>query len=184
MKNAVKSLLDAKTKMSFISNNDLILRQQYINDLADKLEVEKTRFDLDQIYTSAYLGAKYIKTTYPETKKVRVVGMDSIVREIEALDIQTIGGQTVDPTFKDKVIMIDSFNKYEIDPEVSIVLVGLDQNFSYTNLCLASLYIQTAKCRFICTNMEPWININGKKYPGAGSIAEGLQLTLNNEQGS
>ena len=79
MKNAVKGLLDAKTELSFISNNDLVLRQQYIDDLAKKIGVDKTRFDVDQIYTSAYLGAKYIKSTYPDTKKVRVVGMDSIV---------------------------------------------------------------------------------------------------------
>ena len=32
--------------------------------------------------------------------------------------------------------------------------------------------------------MEPWININALKYPGAGSIAEGIQTSLNNEQGS
>ena len=128
-------------KLSFVSNNDLVLRQQYAEQLTEKLGVGKDEITQDQVYTSAYLGAKYISEKYPQTKKVRVVGMDSIVGELEAQGIKAIGGETIDPTFRDSQIMIDPFNKYEIDPEVSAVLVGLDQNFSYTNLCLASLYI-------------------------------------------
>ena len=48
--------------------------------------------------------------------------------------------------------MIDSFNKYIMDPEVKAVLVGLDQNFTYTSLALPSLYINNEKCKVICTN--------------------------------
>ena len=81
--------------------------------------------------------------------------------------------------------MIDSFNKYVIDPEVKAVLVGLDSNFTYTSLALASLYINNGKCKFICTNEQKQITLgNGMKYPGAGSIVEGIQITLNNEEGS
>lgn len=81
--------------------------------------------------------------------------------------------------------MIDSFNNYPIDEEINVVLVGLDDSFTYTKLCLSSLYVQTAKAKFICTNEVPFINLkNGLKYPGTGSIVEAIQLTLNNEHGS
>ena len=47
---------------------------------------------------------------------------------------------------------MESFNKYVMDPEVGAILVGLDQNFTYTSLALASLYINSGKRKFICTN--------------------------------
>ena len=90
MKNTVKYLVDAnkeiqdQMKLSFVSNNDLVLRQQYAEQLVSNLEVAKNDITQEQVYTSAYLGAKYISTKYPETKKVRVVGMNSIVGELEA----------------------------------------------------------------------------------------------------
>jgi ribonucleotide monophosphatase NagD (HAD superfamily) len=74
-------------KVSFISNNDLVLRQQYVKDLAKKLDISKSDIDYTSVYTSSYLGAKYISIKYPETKKVRVVGMESIVSELESLGI-------------------------------------------------------------------------------------------------
>ena len=74
-------------KVSFISNNDLVLRQQYVKDLAKKLDISKSEIDYTSVYTSSYLGAKYISIKYPETKKVRVVGMESIVSELESLGI-------------------------------------------------------------------------------------------------
>jgi ribonucleotide monophosphatase NagD (HAD superfamily) len=48
--------------------------------------------------------------------------------------------------------MMGNFNAYKMDPEVGAVLVGLDQNFTYTSLAIASLYINNGKRKFICTN--------------------------------
>jgi ribonucleotide monophosphatase NagD (HAD superfamily) len=49
-------------------------------------------------------------------------------------------------------------------------------------LALASLYINNGGAKFICTNDTNQISLgNGMKYPGAGSIVEGIQITLNNK---
>ena len=72
-----------------------------------------------------------------------------------------------------------------MDPEVDCILVAHDQNFNYTKLCLASLYIQNGKAKFICTNEEPYQVLGeGLKFPGTGSIVEAIQIALNNEEGS
>lgn len=72
-----------------------------------------------------------------------------------------------------------------MDPEIDCVLVAQDQNFNYTKLCLASLYIQNGKAKFICANEVPYQELGqGLKYPGTGSIVEAIQLALNNEEGS
>ena len=44
----------------------------------------------------------------------------------------------------------------EIDPEVKAVVVGLDTKFTYTKLCLASLYINTGGAKFIATNDDAY----------------------------
>jgi ribonucleotide monophosphatase NagD (HAD superfamily) len=47
---------------------------------------------------------------------------------------------------------MEEFENYKLDPEIKAVVVGLDTQFTYTKLCLASLYINTGKAKFIATN--------------------------------
>jgi ribonucleotide monophosphatase NagD (HAD superfamily) len=61
-----------------------------------------------------------------------------------------------------------------MDPSIQAVLIALDQNFNYTKLCLASLYVQTGKAKLVCTNEDNYIPIAGRKYPGTGSIVESV----------
>ena len=52
--------------------------------------------------------------------------MEAIVHELNQVGIKTIGGQEKDKQFGDDVIIIKTFNEYEMDPDVGAVLVGLD----------------------------------------------------------
>ena len=42
-----------------MSNNDLVTRQEYADSLKNELEM-KQDIDIESIYTSAYLSAKYV----------------------------------------------------------------------------------------------------------------------------
>ena len=66
--------------------------------------------------------------------------MNNVKEELEALGIKTSGGQGNDE-FGNAPINIDLFNTYPLEEGVEAVFVNLDQNFNYTKLCLASLYI-------------------------------------------
>ena len=57
---------------------------------------------------------------------------------------------------------MEQFEKYEIDPEVKAVVVGLDTKFTYAKLCIANLYIQTGGAKFIATNNDAY-DIVGKR---------------------
>lgn len=136
---------------------------------------------------------------HPEISKVRIVGSEALKEELESIGLKTTGCQDLEE-FKDTTITIDTFNNYKLDEDVGAVLVGLDQDYTYTKLCLASLYIQTGKAKFITTNEEhfhlvpvaspPDPDQKGDKmitlgkYPGAGAIVEAIQLSLNNDEGS
>ena len=105
-------------------------------------------------HTSSSLAAKYVAQTLPQTKKVWVVGTQSLETELEENGLKF--RNDIEP-FGETPIMIDTFNTYPIDEEVDVVLVGLDDSFTYTKLCLSSLYVQTAKAKFICTNDMPFV---------------------------
>jgi ribonucleotide monophosphatase NagD (HAD superfamily) len=47
----------------------------------------------EQMYGSAYIVSQYLKENYPDFKKVRVVGMDSIKKELEKVGISSVGGE-------------------------------------------------------------------------------------------
>lgn len=89
------------------------------------------------MYGSAYTTAQYLKNVHPDIKKVRVVGMNSIREELTKVGIDSHGGE-------DKVeqeMAMDACLAYQVDTEVQGVVVGLDFNFTYGKLAVASIYL-------------------------------------------
>jgi ribonucleotide monophosphatase NagD (HAD superfamily) len=70
------------------------------------------------------------------------------------------------------------FETYKLDPLVSAVVVGLDTAFTYTKLCIASMYIQTAGCKFIATNDDAYDMVGGRKLPAAGAMVSSIKYSL------
>lgn len=77
--------------------------------------------------------------------------MNSIKKELAKAGIQSEGGEDEDG-FILKQATLEDYQEYPIDPEIKAVVVGLDTKFTYKKLCLATLYIQTGKAKFIATN--------------------------------
>ena len=88
------------------------------------------------------MTANYIREYYPEIKKARVVGMNSIKKQLAAVGIASVGAEDIEEFDKVGQMDIDHwFETYKLDPEVKAVVVGLDNRFTYAKLCLASLYL-------------------------------------------
>jgi 4-nitrophenyl phosphatase len=128
----------------------------------------------EMIYGSAYTTARYVREKYPEIKKVRVVGMKSIGTEFAEQGIASCGGE------EDGMgrLTLEEFESYKLDPEVSAVVVGLDTNFTYAKLCIASLYIHTGGAKFIATNDDSYDMVAGRKYPAAGAMVSSIKYSL------
>ena len=58
------------------------------------------------MYGSAYIAAHYISEKYPDIKKVRVVGMNSIKKEMAGVGIQSVGGEDFEGYENGRVISI------------------------------------------------------------------------------
>lgn len=67
------------------------------------------------------------------------------------------------------------FENVQLDPEVGAVVVGIDYNFSYYKMAVASSYIQ-AGAKYIATNEDKYIMVGGKKMPGGGTIVNAIAI--------
>lgn len=87
-----------------------------------------------------------------------------------------IGG--TDPSYRRDVTpqdygLIATGDSSMIDPEVGVVLVGLDFHFNYLKMALAYHYIRRGAI-FLATNVDSTLPNAGSLFPGAGSISAPL----------
>ena len=119
------------------------------------------------------MTANYIREYYPEVKKVRVVGMNSIKKQMAEVGIDSVGGED-----DEGQMTMDVFDNYKLDPDVKAVVCGLDTKFTYAKLCIASLYIATGGARFIATNDDAYDLVQGRKMPAAKAMIDAIKFSL------
>ena len=153
----------------FVTNNSTKARSQYITKLA-ALGIPAT---INEIFGSAYSAAVYISRVLklPKDKKVYVIGEAGIESELASEGIQYFGGS--DPAENGPVSTQD-IDDFKPDPEVGVVLVGLDRGINYRKLAKAYQYLQHPDTLFLATNVDSTFPTNGKLFPGAGSCSAPL----------
>ena len=73
----------------------------------------------------------------------------------------------------------------KLDEEISAVVVGTDTSFDYTKLSYASIYIQKDSVKFIATNEDAFLTVEGgRKMPSAGSLIEPILLSIDDVEGN
>ena len=131
--------------------------------------------------------AKYVKRVYPNVRKVFCVGMQSMRECLEAEGIEVLGAdREVTRSGDDSEIQFSSetYEGYELDPEVGAVVYGIDFGFNHTKLCLATLYLNELKVPLIATNDDAAALIKGKYMPGAGAVLQSILATTGLKKGS
>ncbi|RWA12139.1 hypothetical protein EKO27_g2960 [Xylaria grammica] len=115
--------------------------------------------ELEEIFASAYSSAIYISRilNLPEPRnKVFVLGESGIEQELRTENVPFIGG--TDPSLRREITPADFAGLADgsmLDPDVGIVLAGLDFHVNYLKLAMAFQYLRRANAFF----------------PGAGSIS-------------
>jgi HAD superfamily hydrolase (TIGR01450 family) len=71
---------------------------------------------------------------------------------------------------------IDEFSFVDIDQSVLAVVAGINYDFNYRTLCMASLYIQVNNATFIATNGDRVFpsHVPERKCPAGGSIVAAI----------
>jgi 4-nitrophenyl phosphatase len=130
-----------------------------------------------EIFGSSYSASLYISQmlSLPSDKRtVFALGESGMETELRSVGLQVIGG--TDPSLRRDMTPEDFTSIASgtaLDPSVGCVLAGLDFHVNYLKLALAGAYIQRG-AHFLATNTDTTLPMNGKLFPGAGSVGAPL----------
>ncbi|KKK18287.1 hypothetical protein ARAM_002566 [Aspergillus rambellii] len=140
----------------------------------------------EEIFSSSYSASIYISRILqlPANKrKVFVIGETGIEQELRSENVPFIGG--TDAAFRRDITPEDykalaAGDSSLLDPEVGVVLVGLDFHINYLKLALAFHYVRRGAV-FLATNIDSTLPNSGSLFPGAGSMSAPLIMMLGQE---
>ena len=139
---------------------------------------------LEEVFSSSYSAAVYIslilRPAAPKNK-VFVLGEAGIETELSAAGIPHIGG--IDPRLRRDITPADYAgiaSGKSLDPEVGVVLCGLDFHLNYLKLALAFHYIKNG-ATFLATTGDTTLPSSESLFPGAGACAAPLVAMLGRE---
>ncbi|KAI0841786.1 4-nitrophenylphosphatase [Hypoxylon sp. FL0890] len=157
-------------RVVFVTNNSTKSRPDY----QKKLTALGIPSDVEEIFASAYSSAIYIsrilKPPAPKNK-VFVIGESGIESELRTEGVPFLGG--TDPALRRDITPEDFSGLADgslLDPDVGIVLAGLDFHINYLKLSMAYQYIRRG-AKFLATNLDSTLPMSQTFFPGAGSIS-------------
>lgn len=110
------------------------------------------------------MTAVYLQHRYPHIKYVAVVGTQSMAKEIEKTGVKVLHIEHVDQS-----LGFDQLVENHLDHDIEALIMAYDNNFTYTKLCLLSLYVQKG-VKFIGSNPDKYTMRHGFRMPGCGSM--------------
>lgn len=168
----------------FVTNNSTKSRADYCK----KLESMGIPANVEEVFGSSYSAAIYISRILPERfpelkskPKVFVIGETGIEQELDSENVPHIGG--TDPKLRRLGIQPEDYAKIAagdpemLDPEVGVVLSGLDFHYNYLKMCLAYHYIKRGAI-FLATNIDSTLPNTNTLFAGAGTMAAPITRML------
>ncbi|KAI1502753.1 4-nitrophenylphosphatase-like protein [Biscogniauxia marginata] len=157
-------------KVVFVTNNSTKSRPDY----QKKLTAMGIPSNVEEIFASAYSAAIYIsriiKLPAPKNK-VFIIGESGIETELRTEGVPFVGG--TDPALRRDITPEDFAGLADgslLDPDVGIVLAGLDFHINYLKLSMGFQYLQRG-AKFLATNLDSTLPMSHAFFPGAGSIS-------------
>lgn len=153
----------------FVTNNSTKSRAEYLK----KLTSLNIPAEVDDIFGSAYSASIYISRILklpPGKNKVFVLGEAGIEQELKSEDVPFICG--TDHEFRRDITPEDFKGLADgsvLDPEVGIVLAGLDYHFNYLKVAHGLHYLKRG-AKFLATNTDSTLPMHHDFFLGAGSV--------------
>lgn len=152
----------------FVTNNSTKSRAEYTKKFASK----GISCNEEDVFGSSYSAAVYINRILQlpaPRNKVFVLGEVGIETELRAENVPFIGG--TDPALRRDITDADFAGLADgslLDPDVGVVLAGLDYHINYLKLATAYQYLVRG-AKFLATNTDSTLPSHHAFFPGAGS---------------
>lgn len=145
----------------FATNNSMTTREGYVS----RLTAMGIRALAGEIVTSTSATIDYLRAHLPDVARVMAVGAPGMLVELLAAGFDvTPAGDAAPP----------SYDGGPLTATYNAVIVGLDPDFGYRRLAVASAAVR-AGARFIATNADARYPTPSGFLPGAGSMVAALQ---------
>ncbi len=153
----VERLRRSGRRVIYATNNSTRTREEYVR----RLRGFGLPADLDDVVTSAYATARYLQDQGLRPKDALVIGADGFRAELRAAGVLA-GEHAVRPFAEAGGSAAD------------MVLVGLDQSFTYDKLAEAQRAL-LAGAPFIAANKDLTYPVEGRLLPGAGTVVAAIE---------
>ncbi|XP_016362458.1 pyridoxal phosphate phosphatase-like [Sinocyclocheilus anshuiensis] len=162
----VVSLLKQRGKrVFFVTNNCTRPRENYVQKFS---RLGFTDVAEEEIFSSAYCSAAYLRDVARLQGKVYVIGCGGVLKELRDAGVPVAEEEDAEPGA--------SIYNCPLDPDVKAVLVGYDENFTFMKLAKACCYLRSSECLFLATDPDPWHPLRGGRVtPGSGSLTAALE---------
>jgi phosphoglycolate/pyridoxal phosphate phosphatase family enzyme len=148
----------------YVTNNAMWYRTDYVTRLSSM----GAPVSADRIVSSARATALYLRDLEPAIRTALVVGAAGLVHEIGDVGIEVIRAGDAGDRWS-----ANGHNAAAAVGKVDAVVVGLDPEFSYARMAVASEAVR-AGARFVATNRDPIYPLEHGFMPGAGSIVAAI----------
>jgi HAD superfamily hydrolase (TIGR01450 family) len=141
----ISELRESGAKIVFLTNASTKTRK----DAADSLSTMGFGAKPNEVYTGAYITARYVKGMFAD-KKVFVIGEKGLHEELESQKIEIV------------------------DKGADVVVAGLDSSFDYRSLSRALVELANGAV-LVAANKDPVYPVKGGIAPGNGPIIAALE---------
>lgn len=156
----VAALRDAGHRVLFATNNGTRSRAEFLERLAS-VGVQAT---LDELGTSAYATARYLRELPTPADTAYVVGAEALKAELAGAGIRAVDAAVRTPATPEGAVV----------EQPDCVVVSLDRLFSYERLAQAQHAVLHGAL-LVATNRDPQFPGAGGLRPGAGSIVAAVE---------
>ncbi|KAM9810627.1 pyridoxal phosphate phosphatase [Neosynchiropus ocellatus] len=161
----VTALMRRGKNVVFVTNNCTRPRENYVHKFC---RLGFTDVALEQIFSSSYCSALYLRDVVKVRGRVFVLGCEGLRRELQEAGVPCLEeADDPDATIYDCALA----------PDVKAVLVGHDDRLTFLKLAKASCYLKDPECLFLATDTDPWHPLTGGRVlPGSGSLTAALEV--------
>ncbi|XP_034093436.1 pyridoxal phosphate phosphatase [Gymnodraco acuticeps] len=162
----VNSLIRNGKNVLFVTNNCTRPREKYVHKFS---RLGFTDVMLEQIFSSSYCSALYLRDVVKITGQVFVMGCEALRSELQEAGV---------PCVEDAEDPDATIYNCPLAPDVKAVLVGHDDKMTFLKLAKASCYLKDPDCLFLATDIDPWHPLSGGRIlPGSGSLTAALEVS-------
>ena len=162
--NALDKIRAAGIAVAFITNNATRSRAQLRKRLA-KMGIHSS---IDEIMTSAYAAACYLKQMRPRPSRVYALGERGLRNEL-----RSAGFNLLPLCLTDECGSATTFSRLPVserNPHASVLVTGLDRFVTYTKLA-AALDVLNSGAKWVATNLDPTLPMENGVHPGSGGVS-------------